>query len=80
MTVTVCLGSACHVRGSHQVLETLQRLIKENHVEDKVQLEGAFCMGNCEKCVCVRLDGTLFSFSPDTTEELFQKEILAKVK
>ena len=38
MTVTVCLGSACHVRGSHQVLETLQRLIKENHVEDKVQL------------------------------------------
>ena len=80
MTVTVCLGSACHVRGSHQVLETLQRLIKENHVEDKVQLEGAFCMGNCEKGVCVRLDRTLFSFSPDTTEELFQKEILAKVK
>ena len=29
MTVTICLGSACHVKGSHFVLEQLKALIKE---------------------------------------------------
>ncbi len=79
MIVTVCLGSSCHVRGSHHVLETLRRLIKDNHLEDKIQMEGAFCMGNCEKGVCVKIDGTLFTFTPETTQELFQKEILSKL-
>ena len=80
MTVTVFLGSACHVKGSHYVLETLQRLVKENHLEDQVHMAGTFCTGNCQKGVCVTIDDTLFSFSPDTTEELFKKEILSKLK
>ena len=31
MTVSICLGSACHVKGSHFVLEQLKALIKENN-------------------------------------------------
>ena len=54
MTVTICLGSACHVKGSHFVLEQLKALIKENNLEDKVTLAGTFCTGNCQKGVCVR--------------------------
>ena len=46
MTITVCLGSACHVKGSHFVLEGLKSLIKQHHVEDKVTLAGTFCTGN----------------------------------
>ena len=79
MTITVCLGSACHVKGSHIVLEILQRMIKENHVEDKVNLAGTFCTGNCQKGVCVTMNDTLFSLSPETTEEFFKNEILAKL-
>ena len=79
MKLTVCLGSSCDVRGSHQVLETIQRLIQENHLEDKLTLAASCCTGNCETGVCVTIDGTLCTFTPETTEELFRKEILAKL-
>ena len=79
MKLTVCLGSSCHVRGSHQVLETIQRLIQENNLEDKITLAASLCTGNCEKGVCVTIDGTLFTFTPETTEELFRREVLAKL-
>ena len=79
MTITVCLGSACHVKGSHFVLEGLKSLIKQHHVEDKVTLAGTFCTGNCQKGVCVTTGDTLYSLSPETTADFFEKEVLAKL-
>ena len=79
MTITVCLGSACHVKGSHFVLEGLKSLIKQHHVEDKVTLAGTFCTGNCQKGVCVTIGDTLYSLSPETTADFFEKEVLPKL-
>ncbi len=79
MKITVCIGSSCHIKGSRQVVETLQNLIKENNLEEKVQLGGTFCMGNCQKGVCVTLDGEFYSLTPDTVEEFFSSEVIAKV-
>ena len=76
----VLSGSSCHLKGSRQVVEKLQALVKENHLEDKVELGGTFCMGDCVNGVNVTVDGEKHSVSPDTTEEFFQKEILAKVQ
>ncbi len=80
MKVIICIGSSCHLKGSRQVVEKLQALVKENHLEDKVELCGTFCMGDCVNGVNVTVDGENHSVSPDTTEEFFQKEILAKVQ
>ena len=80
MKVIICIGSSCHLKGSRQVVEKLQALVKENHLEDKVELGGSFCMGDCVNGVNVTVDGEKHSVSPDTTEEFFQKEILAKVQ
>ena len=38
MKITVCIGSSCHIKGSRQVVEQLQYLIRENHLDDKVEL------------------------------------------
>ena len=80
MKVIICIGSSCHLKGSRQVVEKLQALVKENHLEDKVELGGTFCMGDFVNGVNVTVDGEKHSVSPDTTEEFFQKEILAKVQ
>lgn len=80
MKVIICIGSSCHLKGSRQVVEKLQALVKENHLEDNVELGGTFCMGDCVNGVNVTVDGEKHSVSPDTTEEFFQKEILAKVQ
>ena len=80
MKVIICIGSSCHLKGSRQVVEKLQALVKENHLEDKIELGGTFCMGDCVNGVNVTVDGEKHSVSPDTAEEFFQKEILAKVQ
>ena len=79
LKITVCIGSSCHIKGSRQVVEQLQYLIAKNKLGEKVELGGTFCMGKCQQGVCVTVDDTFHSVSPDTVEEFFAKEILAKV-
>ena len=79
MKVVVCIGSSCHIKGSRQVVEALQRLVAENKLDDKVELSGTFCMGECQKGVCVTVDGEFFSVSTDTVEDFFKDSILAKL-
>ena len=79
MKVTVCIGSSCHIKGSRHVVEQLQHLIAENDLGDKVELCGTFCMGECQKGVCVTIDETFYSVSPEDTRGFFEKEIKAKV-
>ena len=80
MKITVCTGSSCHVKGSRQVVERLQNLIKENSLDEKVELGGTFCLGKCQQGVCVTVDDNFFSVSPDTVDEFFNNEVIAKVK
>ena len=62
MKVTICIGSSCHLKGSRQVVEQLQRLITEHGLADKVSLAGSFCLEQCQKGVCVTVDGTVNDF------------------
>lgn len=78
--ITVCIGSSCHIKGSRQVVEQLQYLIAENKLGDKVELGGTFCMGNCQLGVCVTVNDTFHSVTPDGVKEFFAKEVLAKVQ
>lgn len=79
LKVTVCIGSSCHIKGSRQVVEDLQRLIAIENLKDKVELGGTFCMGRCRDGVCVTVNDEFFSVSPETTAEFFEKEILTRV-
>ena len=79
MKVTVCIGSSCHIKGSRQVVSQLQYLISQHNLDDKVELGGTFCMGQCQKGVCVTVDDNFFSVSPDTVTEFFNENVLAKI-
>lgn len=76
MKVTVCIGSSCHIKGSRQVVEQLQKLVMENKLEDKVELGGTFCMGRCQEGVCVTVDEKFYSVTPETVVKFFEDEIL----
>ncbi len=79
MKVTVCIGSSCHIKGSRQVIEQLQHLILANDLGDSVQLCSAFCLGDCQKDVCVTVDGELCSVAPENVCEFFEKHVKAKL-
>lgn len=77
--VTICIGSSCHLKGSRQVIEGLQKLVADNKLDEKVELGGAFCMKNCVNGVSVTVDGKLCSVSPETVDEFFDSEIKSKL-
>ena len=79
MKITVCIGSSCHIKGSRRVVEQLQQLIADNNVADKVELGGTFCLGQCQQGVCVMVDDSFHSVSPENVSEFFASEVLAKV-
>ena len=77
--ITICIGSSCHIKGSRQVVEQLQHLISKNDLNDKVEVVGTFCMGRCQEGVCVTVNDTFYSVTPDTVDDFFNKEILSEV-
>ena len=40
MRVSICIGSACHLKGSREVIQKLQKLVSENHLDSEVDLDG----------------------------------------
>ena len=42
MKITVCIGSSCHIKGSRQVVEQLQKLVSESNLKEQVELAGTF--------------------------------------
>lgn len=79
MKITVCIGSSCHIKGSRLVVEGLRNLIEKHQLQEKVQLSGTFCMGNCQQGVCVGVEGEVFSVSPDTVESFFTDTVLSRL-
>ena len=79
MKITVCIGSSCHIKGSRQVVETLNRMIKENGLNDKIELGGTFCLGKCGQHVSVSVDEEFFSVNPEKAAEFFKNEILTRL-
>jgi NADH-quinone oxidoreductase subunit E len=62
--VNVCLGTACHVRGSAKVLEQLERSLDispgDTTADAKFTLETVNCMGCCALGPVVNIDGEYF--------------------
>ncbi len=78
--VTVCIGSACHLKGSRQVVEIFQNLLASNHLSDRLELGGTFCMGRCDSDgVCVTVDGEAYAVKPEEAQSFFYDVIAAKI-
>lgn len=79
MKVTICIGSACHLKGSREIIERLQSLVSQNGLGGKVDLNGSFCSGNCDHGVCITVEDQLFSVKPEDTEGFFANEIMGRL-
>lgn len=83
LDLEVCVGSACHVRGSYAVISKLQELISDSDLDDKVQVKAAFCFGHCTEPVSVHFaeEDPVYSVAPDSAsvKAFFETEILKRV-
>ena len=76
-TVSVCLGSACHLKGANGVLDAFLALIDRYQAQATVQMAGNFCQGRCTEGVVVQIDDLILTHvTKDQVHELFMKYVL----
>lgn len=78
MEVKVCVGSACHLKGSHAVVQRFQALIQEHNLNEQVELKSSFCLGVCQNDVSVQINETIKNVSLETIDEVFKQDILGE--
>lgn len=77
LEIEVCIGSACHIKGSYQVIEMMKERIQSEGMDSKIRLKSSFCLGKCGEGVSVRVDGDIISLTPETTEEWLTQRLAA---
>jgi len=76
-TVTVCVGSSCHIKGARKVIMRFNELLKQHGLEETVELKGSFCMERCGEGVNWQIDDEpLTSSSVEEAVETFTRRIL----
>lgn len=72
MLIQVCIGSACHLKGSYDIINYLKQEIQAEGLENQITLKASFCLGKCSEAVSVQVnDDPVMSVSPDTVETFF---------
>ncbi|MPM62264.1 hypothetical protein SDC9_109130 [bioreactor metagenome] len=71
----VCIGSACHIKGSYNVINTFLQMIEEYALSDKLELTAVFCLGHCTQAVSVGFEGEIYSVSPENARNFFKTQI-----
>lgn len=81
LTISVCVGSACQIKGSYDVINRLQSLIKDHKVGDRVELKGAFCLGRCtpEVSVSIEEEDKIYSVSGENVDSFFIENVLGRI-
>lgn len=76
-TITVCIGSSCHLKGSYDVVQELQKIIKENNLESDVSVKASFCLGECTKGVSVKIDeGPVLALKKENVMDFFNEYVI----
>ncbi|WP_105614509.1 NAD(P)H-dependent oxidoreductase subunit E [Vallitalea okinawensis] len=79
LTIYVCIGSACHLKGSYDVINGFQEQVKAQKLDGSISINAAFCLGHCTEAVSVKIDDEIHSVTPDIVEDFFNKEVLRRL-
>ena len=82
MIVQVCIGSSCHIKGSHDIVELFKASIEKNNLQDEITLAGSFCRGKCNRVgVTVQVDDEVYTgVTKENFNEFFNDKILSELQ
>lgn len=80
ITINVCVGSACHLKGSYKVIASFKKMISDKDLENKIEIKGAFCLGHCTEAVSVKVEDKIYSVNESNVDKFFHDVILGKLK
>ena len=78
LVVQICVGSSCHLKGSQEVVELMQKAVEEYNLDGDVVLVGSFCVGKCNReGVTVQINDDIHvGVTPQNFKEFFKCNIL----
>lgn len=78
MIIQICVGSSCHIKGSPEIVELLQKNIAEHGLNDEITLAGSFCIGKCNRSgVTIQIDDDVHTgITKENFKEFFKENIL----
>ena len=81
MIVQICVGSSCHIKGSHEIVELMKKAVEEHALEDDVVLAGSFCIGKCNReGVTIQVDDDVYTgVTVRGFDAFFKQNILGKL-
>ncbi len=81
ITVTVCVGSSCHIKGARDLIGSFNDFLANEGLEDKVELKGSFCMELCVEGINWKINDEILT-SPNVKEgtEIFRKKVLGLIQ
>lgn len=82
MIIQICVGSACHLKGSEKIVELFQKAISDNGLDSEVALAGSFCTGKCNRIgVTVTVDDAVYTgITPEGFATFFEDKVLNKIR
>jgi len=82
MIIQVCVGSSCHLKGSSEIVELLQKAVEEHQLEYEITLAGSFCIGKCNRIgVTIQVDDDVYTgITKENFKEFFEKNVLSKIQ
>ena len=81
LTIHICVGSSCYLKGSQEIVDVYMRLIKEYSLKDNVLLKGAFCLKNCSSGVTIMIEEEIIAeVIRENCEQIFKEKVLEKLK
>ncbi len=78
--VTICVGSSCHIHGSEEIIDLMNRAIEQYGLDGEVVLSGGFCFEKCNRHgVTIELDNDVFTgITPAGFDSFFKEHILPR--
>ena len=82
MIIQICVGSSCHLKGSSDIIELLEKAVADHHLETEVTLAGSFCIGKCNRIgVTIQVnDDVHIGITKENFSEFFKEHILKAVR
>ena len=81
ITLSVCIGTTCHLNGANNVVMSFQHLVEEYNLHDKVNVTAAFCMQTCTSTdVSVKINDERFGVKAEEARTFFKEKVLPLVK
>ncbi len=82
VNVQICVGSSCHLKGSHEIVTLFQKEMEKSGLQSEIELSGSFCTGKCNRIgVTVTVNDEIFTgITEESFREFWNDKILKAVE